>query len=103
VGVVVLLLAFNYFNPVFSRGNSNLNQNSNVGELYSLPGDPSEEYECSPLKIQECKAKCYQRCKVISGKETCINYECNEQTQICKYIDIPKGNGYYRCADCEEV
>ena len=79
IGIIVLLLIFNYFYPILTIGNANLNENSQIGELYQIR-PRSEENGCSKLKEQECQAKCYRGCK----NEQCIDFRCNKD-EICKF------------------
>lgn len=106
IGVIVLLLIFNYFYPVFLVNNRFFNQNYNNGELYSGIGEGSNNYK-SCIYDSDCGEciKCvngfcsqnqpdgsvcnsgtgnHGQCK--NGKcPDCSNLNCDKQCQVCVF------------------
>ena len=112
IGVIVLLLISNFLYPLLSKGNANLNQDSDIGSLYQFGGDqdPSEDYNCNDEQNKICKNLCYMGCEPADNPIgfQCKNYFCLEPTKCdgkgecflknpCDGYDCPP------CKKCEAI
>ena len=84
IGVIVLLLISNFLYPILSRGNSNLNQNSEIGKLYQNRY-PSEDYKCNDKQNEICKNGCFTGCEPADNQAgyQCTTYMCDLLQREC--------------------
>ena len=110
VGVIVFLLISNFLYPLLSRGNSNLNQISEIGELY-LNRYPSEDYKCNEEQNNFCGDSCFLGCEPANNEAgfQCTNYECVLGQRECNgkgeciQTDLCKDHYCPPCRKCKIV
>ena len=91
------MLILNFLSPIISKGNANLNQNSEIGSLYESKGDSPDREECSPSEKFQCESSCYEGCVGgPKGTYECTGKRCSE-SQECKFVNDDLCSSFYIC------